>query len=126
MAPRSTGSPSTALTRTSQGEREISATAAATRPASASPPAWPTSPASTTLKFAAGQNVAVHAHTEPAARRAYRLETTWLPTYDVPATIAQVEEGTPLAGAELSMDVLAQADPDALRIGLLPCSPSRS
>lgn len=35
------------------------------------------------MKFATGQNVAVHAHTELAIRRAHKLETRWLPTHDV-------------------------------------------
>ena len=72
------------------------------------------------LKFATGQNVAVHAHTELRIRRAYKLDTRWLPTYEVPATIAQVGAGTALAGAELSMDALATAEPEALRAGLSP------
>ena len=41
-------------------------------------------------------------------RCAYRLETTWLPTYEVPATIAPpAGDGTLLAGLELSMEALA-------------------
>ncbi len=72
------------------------------------------------LKFANGHNVAVHAHDNPATRRAHQLETTWLPHYNVPATIAPVGDGTPLAGAQLSMDALAEADIDALRAGLSP------
>lgn len=67
------------------------------------------------LKFATGQNVAVHANAEPMIRRAHRLETRWLPTFDVPAT----REGD-VVGAELSMDALATAEPDALRVGLSP------
>lgn len=52
------------------------------------------------LQYAAGHNVAVHPHIEPGARRAHRLETTWLPTYNVPATEAPSGPGTPLAGTE--------------------------
>ena len=37
------------------------------------------------LRHAAGRNVAVHAHVRAGERHAYRLETTWLPTYEVPA-----------------------------------------
>jgi hypothetical protein len=48
------------------------------------------------------------------------LETTWLPAYDVPATIAPVGEGTALAGVELSMDALATARPEHLQAGLAP------
>ncbi|GAB3214047.1 DISARM system helicase DrmA [Marinactinospora endophytica] len=74
------------------------------------------------LKYAAGHNVAVHAEADPDLRRAHRLETTWLPSYDVPATIAPVGEGTPLAGALLSMDALASPETglDTLRAGLSP------
>ncbi|MGH4026250.1 MAG: DISARM system helicase DrmA [Pseudonocardiaceae bacterium] len=72
------------------------------------------------LKFATGHNVAVHAHDSPAKRHAHKLETIWLPHYDVPATIAPVGDGTLLAGAELSMDDLAKADTDSLRTGLSP------
>jgi hypothetical protein len=72
------------------------------------------------LKFANGHNVAVHAHDTPALRRAWKLETTWLPSYNVPATIAPVGEGTALAEAELSMDALAEADVETLRAGLAP------
>ncbi|MFB9931837.1 DISARM system helicase DrmA [Amycolatopsis halotolerans] len=72
------------------------------------------------LKFATGQNIAVHAHADRQLRRAHKLETQWLPTYNVPATIAQVGPGTPLEGAELSMDALAEASPERLRAGLAP------
>jgi hypothetical protein len=40
-------------------------------------------------------------------RCAYRLEATWLPAYEVPATIAPpAGDGTLLAGLELSMEAL--------------------
>jgi len=71
------------------------------------------------LRFAAGRNVAVHVHREDGARRAHRLETTWLPAYDVPATVAPVGAGT-LAEAQLSMDALATAGAAELRAGLSP------
>jgi hypothetical protein len=71
------------------------------------------------LKFANGHNVAVHAHAEQDSRRAHRLETTWLPAYDVPATVAPSREGK-LADTELSMDALAGGDPEQLRAGLSP------
>ena len=62
------------------------------------------------LRHAVGRNVAVHAHVRPGERRAYRLETTWLPAYEVPATIAPpAEPGSHLHGVELSMDALATA-----------------
>ncbi|SFT98165.1 Helicase conserved C-terminal domain-containing protein [Actinopolyspora lacussalsi subsp. righensis] len=75
------------------------------------------------LRYASGHNVAVHPHTNPGARRAHQLETTWLPTYEVPATVAPGNrEGSPLAGTELAMDTLATAEPSELRTGLAPLS----
>ncbi|HEX6497679.1 MAG TPA: DISARM system helicase DrmA, partial [Micromonosporaceae bacterium] len=71
-------------------------------------------------RYAAGRNVAVHPHVRDGERCAYKLETTWLPAYDVPATVAEVGEGSKLAGVELSMDALAAADVDQLRAGLAP------
>src|SRR5690606_40412053 len=59
-------------------------------------------------RHAVGHNVAVRAHVRDGEQRAHRLETDWLPTYDVPATVAPT--GTALAGVELSMDALAEAD----------------
>lgn len=73
-------------------------------------------------RYAAGRNVAVHAHVREGERRARKLETTWLPTYDVPATVAP-SDSPYLAGVELSMDALAgdaTADLAALRAGLAP------
>ncbi len=72
------------------------------------------------LRYATGRNVAVHASVRPGERRAHTLHTTWLPSYDVPTTVAQVGEGTPMSGVELSMDALATADVDRLRAGLSP------
>ena len=73
------------------------------------------------LRHAVGRNVAVHAHVRAGERHAYRLETTWLPTYEVPATIAPpAEAGSHLAGVELSMDALATAPVDRLAAGLGP------
>ncbi|RSN91670.1 helicase [Streptomyces sp. WAC 05379] len=61
------------------------------------------------LKHAHGRNVAVHATVRPKGRRAVRLETTWLPKKDVPATVAPTTAQQPLlAGLELSMDKLAE------------------
>jgi hypothetical protein len=71
-------------------------------------------------RYAAGRNVAVHATFAEGERRAIRLETEWVPAYDVPETIAPVGEGTPLAGVLLSMDELATADPRRLGTGLAP------
>ena len=51
-------------------------------------------------------------------RCAHQLETTWLPVYDVPATVARTVDR--LAGVELSMDALAAADVETLRAGLAP------
>lgn len=71
-------------------------------------------------RYAAGRNVAVHPSVRDGERCAHRLETTWLPVYNVPATVAQVGEGSKLAGVELSMDALATADLAALAKGLAP------
>ncbi|GAA0338593.1 DISARM system helicase DrmA [Actinoallomurus spadix] len=71
-------------------------------------------------RYAAGRNVAVYADAGDGERVARRLTTTWLPTYDVPATIAPNGPGTPLEHVELSMDALATAGPDALEAGLRP------
>ncbi|MFC5947043.1 DISARM system helicase DrmA [Pseudonocardia lutea] len=68
------------------------------------------------LRFAVGHNVAVRATQADGTRCANRLETTWLPTYDVPATEAAGSAGD----AELSMDALASTDVGALRRGLVP------
>jgi Helicase conserved C-terminal domain len=90
------------------------------------------------LKYADGRNVAVHpevhveadsdtdlpsatAHSTTAERRAWKLTTTWMPTFDVPATIAPSPADTPgLAGLELSMDQLAALPPDELGAALRP------
>ncbi len=69
------------------------------------------------LRFAVGHNVAADAYQpEPGARAAWKLETTWLPHHDVPATVAAGSVGA----AELSMDELATADAATLRRGLAP------
>jgi hypothetical protein len=47
------------------------------------------------LRYAAGRNVAVHAEVRDGERRAHRLRTTWLPTYEVPATVTPTGEGAP-------------------------------
>jgi len=73
------------------------------------------------LRHSVGRNVAVHPHVRPGERRAHRLETVWLPSYDVPATIApDAEPGSHLAGVELSMDALATAEAPQLAAGLAP------
>ncbi|WP_017555569.1 DISARM system helicase DrmA [Nocardiopsis baichengensis] len=72
------------------------------------------------LSYARGRNVAVKENADPELRRACRLETTWLPTYDVPPTSAPSGPGTPLEGTELSMDALAAASPEELASGLAP------
>ena len=69
------------------------------------------------LRFAVGHNVAADAYQpETGARAAWKLETTWLPHHDVPATVAAGSVGA----AELSMDELAKADAATLRRGLAP------
>ncbi|WP_344171727.1 DISARM system helicase DrmA [Pilimelia columellifera] len=73
------------------------------------------------LKYADGRNVAVHADARPGARRAWRLVTRWMPTFDVPATVAPPpDESAHLAGVELSMDRLAELDPTGLAAALTP------
>lgn len=72
------------------------------------------------LSYAQGRNVAVHEDADHGLRRARKLETTWLPYYDVAATTAPMGAGTPLAGTELRMDALATAEPEELRRGLAP------
>jgi Helicase conserved C-terminal domain len=72
------------------------------------------------LRYASGRNVAVRASVHPGQRRAYRLETDWLPAHDVPATVAPTGDDTGLAGVELSMDALAEAEPGRLAAGLAP------
>jgi hypothetical protein len=73
------------------------------------------------LRHAIGRNVAVHAHVRRGERHAFRLETTWLPRYEVPATIAPTAgSGSHLAGVELSMDELAMLPADQLARGLAP------
>ncbi|MBX6749284.1 MAG: helicase [Micromonosporaceae bacterium] len=71
-------------------------------------------------RYANGRNVAVHAEVRPGERRAWELTTQWLPTYEVPATVAPSGPDSRLAGVELSMDALAEADPATLRRGLAP------
>ncbi|MEV7226960.1 DISARM system helicase DrmA [Polymorphospora sp. NPDC051019] len=70
-------------------------------------------------RYATGRNVAVHPTVRAGERHAYRLETTWLPAYDVPATVAAAGDEA-LAAVELSMDALATAGPRQLRHGLAP------
>ncbi len=65
-------------------------------------------------RYAVGHNVAVHAEVRDGDRAAHRLATTWLPTYDVPATAAAGTVGP------LPMDDLATADRETLRSLLLP------
>ena len=74
-----------------------------------------------TLRHAVGRNVAVHAFVRAGDRCAYRLETTWLPAYEVPATITPpVGPDSHLAGVELAMDELATMPADRLAAGLAP------
>lgn len=69
------------------------------------------------LRHAIGRNVAVHARVRDGERRAHKLETTWLPEYDVPVTTAPTAADQQLlAGLELGMDELAElAVPDRTR-----------
>ena len=73
------------------------------------------------LEHASGRNVAVAAQVREGDRRAWRLATTWLPSFDVPQTVAPRVEDTPLlAGLELGMDRLASLGPADLARALLP------
>jgi hypothetical protein len=73
------------------------------------------------LRHAVGRNVAVHASVRAGERCAHRLETTWLPAYEVPATIAPpAGKGSQLEGLELSMEALARAEPAELAARLSP------
>ena len=73
------------------------------------------------FQHAVGRNVAVHAQVRPGDRCAWRLETTWLPSYEVPATVAPpAGEGTPLGSLELSMEALADASAAELAAMLTP------
>ncbi|MEQ4303884.1 DISARM system helicase DrmA [Plantactinospora sp. B6F1] len=74
----------------------------------------------TQRRYAAGRNVAVHPEVSDGQRCAHRLTTTWLPCYNVPATVADIDQDSPLAQVELSMDNLATVDIDRLRAGLAP------
>ncbi|GAA4561000.1 DISARM system helicase DrmA [Planotetraspora kaengkrachanensis] len=68
-------------------------------------------------RYASGRNVAVHASIRDGERSAHELRTTWLPVYNVPATIAPTSG---LGDVELSMDALASSDVETLRSGLAP------
>jgi hypothetical protein len=73
------------------------------------------------LSHANGRNVAVAVDRCDGERRAWRLTTDWLPTHDVPATIAPPLGDSPhLAGLELAMDKLAELPADALATALRP------
>lgn len=70
-------------------------------------------------RYASGRNVAVHADVRDGDRSAHRLATTWIPAYNVPATVAP-SVSLSLAGVELSMDALVTATPEELAAGLRP------
>ncbi|MCH7231598.1 DISARM system helicase DrmA [Glycomyces sp. L485] len=73
------------------------------------------------LQYVMGRNVAARAETVENGRRAHRLVTEWVPVTDVPGTSApSPEESEHLAGLELSMAALAEADTAALKTGLAP------
>jgi hypothetical protein len=71
-------------------------------------------------RYANGRNVAVDALVRDGESSAYQLQTTWLPAYEVPATVAPIGSESPLADVELSMDTLASATPHELATGLEP------
>ncbi|MDS1271833.1 DISARM system helicase DrmA [Lipingzhangella sp. LS1_29] len=73
------------------------------------------------LRYAAGRNVAVHTQARTGERQAHRLQTTWLPTYDLPDTVAPSVRDTPhLTGLVVGMTALAEAEPAELARGLAP------
>ncbi len=73
------------------------------------------------LRHAVGRNVAVHAQAREGERCAHRLETTWLPWYEVPATIAPpAGKGSWLEGLELSMEALSEATAAEMSANLSP------
>jgi hypothetical protein len=73
------------------------------------------------LEHASGRNVAVDAEVREGERRAWRLATTWLPSFDVPQTVAPRADDTPLlAGLVLGMERLASLPPAELTRVLLP------
>jgi len=73
------------------------------------------------LEYAVGRNVAVAVDSDPRLRLASRLATEWLPTFDVPQTVAPSVETEPrLRGLELEMGTLAALDGEQLRAALLP------
>lgn len=75
------------------------------------------------LKYADGRYVAVHAEVQTGERAARKLQTTWLPSFDVKSTKAPSLADLPqLAGLELSMDTLATLPIAALEAGLSPLS----
>ena len=67
------------------------------------------------LEFAIGRSCSVTWTAKAKARRAAAVETTWLPVAETPQTRARSVED-----ALLSMDALASAVADDLRIGLAP------
>lgn len=73
------------------------------------------------LRHAVGRNVATHAEVRAGRREAQLLTTSWLPTADVPATIAPTPADAPqLAGLELGMDALASLPAADLAQALTP------
>jgi hypothetical protein len=69
-------------------------------------------------RYANGRNVAVDAQVRGGQTAAHQLQTTWLPSYEVPATVAPTDEI--FDDLELSMDTLGEAGPEQLRGGLSP------
>jgi hypothetical protein len=67
------------------------------------------------LEFAIGRTCSVDWTVKEGSRRATSVETTWLPIGETPQTRARS-----VKDALLSMNVLSQVTPDALRAGLEP------
>lgn len=73
------------------------------------------------LEHTVGRNVAVDVADRDGERNAYRLETTWLPSHEIPQTVAPTVEDTPqLAGLELRMRELARLSAVELKERLAP------
>ena len=72
-------------------------------------------------EFAVGRNVAVDADQRPGEQRAWRLTTTWLPTFDIAQTVAPDPSEFPgLDPAILDMDTLVTGQRSAVIAGLRP------
>lgn len=73
------------------------------------------------LEYTVGRNVAVAAKSDPTIRRASRLNTEWLPAFEVPQTVAPtIDSESRLAGLQLDMTALARLAAAQLSEALSP------